>query len=314
MTTPVVRTPAAPLVRAKHANETAPTAHELPAAPGDVRTVVSLLFAVTSLVALLAFGLTAYGMYGFAHHVLRYPAALAVAAAVIADLFSLCGLIATYALRRSPLRVRVYGWTVFLGFNAISVAGNEAFAVYRKLSMEGRVGAAVAPIALAFAVHLLVIVRRETERPSAAPERATERPVATRSERKSDPAIAPGRTDVPIETEINCTATDLPLAPERGVVSGNVLAAQDTERNRKSGRVAAQDGPKGKARRILTLDEKAAAVRRVLDGESPASVADDLGITTRAVQKWKEEHRNRTSSAPASLNGTAVDLAGVRHE
>jgi hypothetical protein len=290
---------------AKRAREIRPDAHANEAlARGQWPGVLVALAAATALVALLAFAITAHGLYGFAREVWRLPVLLAAAAAVNADLLSLCGVFATYALRHSRWQVRLYAWLTFLLFNLLSVAGNEAYAAHQDLEMPGRVAAAVAPVALAFATHMLVVVRRELE---AAQRAVGEALATTRSDCNSDPAIADGRTPKPLGGE---DQLHVQLSPQDADLPPAAIALQVTQRKNKSSATR----PRNSARQAADPSARRGyAVREVENrGRSAAEVAREIGATPRAVQMWVKQHREDGHvSASAQLNGATVHAPGV---
>ena len=150
-----------------HADDTDPdTAPRSDADP--YRVAFAVLICCTVLVALVSFALSFYGLNDYGRTVMRLPVWLSPLVPLGVDLFSLCGIAATYLLRRAPGQVRAYSWLVFLVPTGLSVAGNLAHGESRALARAGLVGAAVAPVILALATHLVVVVRRHLEADSAA--------------------------------------------------------------------------------------------------------------------------------------------------
>jgi len=127
------------------------------------RVAFAVLICCTVLVALVSFALSFYGLNDYGHTVMRLPVWLSPLVPLGVDLFSLCGIAATYLLRRAPGQVRAYSWLVFLVPTGLSVAGNLAHGESRALAQAGLIGAAVAPVILALATHLVVVVRRHLE-------------------------------------------------------------------------------------------------------------------------------------------------------
>lgn len=127
-----------------------------------------VLVLATSAVVAVTFALSFYGLEDFGRTGMGLPRWLSPFVPIGVDLFSLCGIAATYLLRRAEWRVQLYAWCVFLVPSGLSVAGNIAHAEHRGLATPGVVGAAVAPVILALATHLVVVVRREVEKRSQA--------------------------------------------------------------------------------------------------------------------------------------------------
>jgi hypothetical protein len=128
-----------------------------------LRVAFAVLICCTVLVAVVSFALSFYGLNDYGHRVMALPRWLSPLVPAMVDLFSLCGIAATYLMRRAAYRVRVYAWAVFLVPTGLSVAGNLAHAESRALVHAGLAGAAAAPVILALATHLVVVVRRHLE-------------------------------------------------------------------------------------------------------------------------------------------------------
>jgi len=143
-------------------DDTAPADAPL-AETNPYRVAFAVLICCTVLVALVSFALSFYGLNDYGRTVMRLPVWLSPLVPLGVDLFSLCGIAATYLLRRAPGQVRAYSWLVFLVPTGLSVAGNLAHGESRSLARAGLVGAAVAPVILALATHLVVVVRRHLE-------------------------------------------------------------------------------------------------------------------------------------------------------
>ena len=125
-----------------------------------------LLIAGTIAVAAFTFVISFVGLRDYGVRLMGLSPQLANLVPLGVDVFSLCGIAATYLLARAPARIRLYAWTVFLVPAGLSVAGNLAHAQARDLASAGMVGAAAAPIVLALAAHLVVVVRRQLLRDS----------------------------------------------------------------------------------------------------------------------------------------------------
>jgi hypothetical protein len=247
------------------------------------------LFVVVALVAVFAYAISAWQVFGFARYVWALPIPLCVAAAIIADLLSLAGLFATYLLRSAERKVRSYAWFVFLAMTALSIAAAESFAHWRTLDAAAKVlatkqgGAAsqaasgAVVVALALAVHLLIVVRRHV--PSDAPELSfRSRGVRNESSQPVDESSQPAFA-------AKVASTPAKVRPQRST------------------------GGRGK----LTSEERDAIARRVVDGgEDGTKVARELGHAPRNVQNWAADLRKRREAsqaptpAPVPINGRAV--------
>ena len=80
------------------------------------------------------------------------------------DGLTLVAIAATSLLRRAPWHIRAYAWLVFIVAMGLSVAGNLSHAVADRLTWQGELGAAVPPLLLALASHLMVVTIRAIER------------------------------------------------------------------------------------------------------------------------------------------------------
>jgi hypothetical protein len=231
---------------------------------------LAALYAVTTPIAGLAYGISAWGVYGFANTVWHLPVALCVAAAVVADLLSLAGALATYVLRDAPLKVRAYTWAVFFGMTLLSFGAQEAFASARTIGdhdehvgVPARIASGAIVLALALAVHLLIVVRRNA--PSTAVQIVREPGAA----KPSGPVFQYAKPIGPALAPKTRTAT-----PRRNRV---------VEPLGRAGRAA---NPK--------RDQWAKAV--VEGGETASDVARRAGVSSRAVQKWAEAYRAEHST------------------
>jgi hypothetical protein len=166
---------------------------------GRTRTVlIALLVVATAAVVITAFALSFYGLNDFARRVMKLPTVLAAFVPIGLDIFSLCGILATYLLRHTEWRVRAYTWTVFLVPAGLSIAGNLVHAQHRHLGQPGVVAAALIPVILALATHLVVVVQRHS---GPGTEASTEEhvcpvPAADEDEQVTDPDEYP--EDAPV--------------------------------------------------------------------------------------------------------------------
>lgn len=180
-----------------------------------------VLIAFTVLVALVTFALSFYGLEDFGRTGMGLPHWLSPLVPLGVDLFSVCGIAATYLLRFARARVRAYAWFVFLVPTLLSVAGNMAHAAHRNLGGAGIVGAAVAPVVLALSAHLVVVVRRHMERADTEPDTDIG-PLAQVS--------APPAPGVPDSEKVAAMARALAVRSEGGTLTAQAAAAGVDER------------------------------------------------------------------------------------
>jgi hypothetical protein len=261
MSAATIRTMANELMRPGSANEP----------PNKLRMPFALaaLYAVTTPIAALAYGISAWGVYGFANTVWHLPFAGCIAAAVVADLLSLAGALATYVLRDSRLRVRAYTWGVFFGMTALSLGAQESFASARTIGKNGehvgvpaRIASGAIVLALALSVHLLIVVRRN------APD------ATTRSVREHPPAEVPAAVAKPTFQYAKPIG---PVPPPKPQTDGR--------------RRSRQPQPTGRPGRTANPNRDKWARAVVEGGEDTADVARRAGVSPRAVQKWAETYR-----------------------
>jgi putative effector of murein hydrolase LrgA (UPF0299 family) len=132
--------------------------------------LIGALVTGTGAVVTVAFVLSFYGLNDFGRRIMRLPISLSVLVPIGLDVFSLCGILATYLLRRATWRVRAYTWLVFFVPAGLSIAGNVAHAEHRQLGLAGVVAAALIPVILALATHLVVVVQRHAHTADADPD------------------------------------------------------------------------------------------------------------------------------------------------
>jgi transposase-like protein len=173
---------------------------EPPLGQRATRVVFQFLVYATAGVTLLAFTLSFIGLRDYGIRVEHLNPWLAPLVPLTVDVFSLCGMAATYVVRHDRIRRRVYAWFVFLIPAALSVAGNLAHGEARGLDIAGLVGAAAPPVVLALAAHLLVFARRSTDR--------GQLPVAR-------PAVSAGPETVQVSEPVPLSADPEPEQPKR---------------------------------------------------------------------------------------------------
>lgn len=171
------------------------------------RWAYQLLIWATIGVGAVTFALSFHGLYDLLLRVAKLPMPLAILGPLGVDGLTLCAIAATFLLRGAPGRVRAYVWLVFGVATGLSVAGNVVDATVRKLALSGVIAAAVAPILLALASHLVVVARRWMERypvvaavPAAEPE-----PTAT-GEPDEEHGAEPEQRRKPTSRQLRATA------------------------------------------------------------------------------------------------------------
>jgi hypothetical protein len=251
--------------------------------------IVPVLVAVTALVAVVTFALSALGLFGFGHDGMRLAIEFAWMVPLGVDLLSVAGMIATYALRNSRLRRRVYAWAVFGFAVAASVAGNEAHAVERHLAPAGMAAASLPPVFLALAVHLLIVVRRDSETVPV----AAVKPRSPASGLPTSPAQVAGPKPRPA-----APAPSTPAPP-----GGPTAAAAVPSRGRGGG------GPDNRAGGVRWTEAR----QRYAEGESLAEILMSWGgrkPTKRTLENWTDGLREQHRQARAAKGGGGhVDVA-----
>lgn len=132
--------------------------------PPRYRTGWHIQQAATAVVVLSCFAMSAVGLYGYGVDGLALHPAIAALIPVGVDLLATCGMYASYAMRNARWHVRAYSWLVFGVSVVLSMAANTVHAAELDRPMAGVVGAMFPPLLLAFAVHLLIVSRREQDR------------------------------------------------------------------------------------------------------------------------------------------------------
>lgn len=241
------------------------------------------IFVVVALIASCAYAISAWQVFGFAEHVWRLPNELCFAAAFVADLLSLCGLFATYQLRKAKWFVQAYAWFVFAAMTGLSVAAAESYATWRfapanakpDVVIDARVASAAIVIALSLAVHLLIICRNHiatAEAPPARPRAAKAAKVPSEPEGKTEKqdATEPMPVDVPDRA---------PTGTDQGKGLGRRGRQVDPATHDHHDRVAA------------------AVIAKKLTAKAAAT---EQGVSERAVQNWVKAYRERQSRTPSA--------------
>jgi hypothetical protein len=260
------------------------------------------LFAVTALIACLAYGISAWGVFGFAREIWRLPLSLCFAAAIAADLLSLAGALASYVLRDANAKVRAYTWSVFFVMTGLSVGAQESFAASRGLPPSARVASGAIVIALAASVHLLIVGKRHAP-PSGAPEFAkiVETPAPAEANAKNSQPQAK-RTDSDDKPHVPAEPARI-AAPATGAAAGAVIEQPPKRTKRPS---------------TATVDHDDIS-RRVLAKEITYEQARIEGgvKTRRSVELWVAAYRERhpvadviTKRAP-DATPTPIDLVPI---
>jgi hypothetical protein len=249
---------------------------------GSLPFALRALFVVVALIIGFAYVICAWQVFGFAENVWRLPLLLCFGAAFVADLLSLAGLFATYLLRQAPKVIQAYAWLVFLGMAGLSIAAAESFASWRfapegdkpHVEMDARVASAAIVVALAAAVHLLIICRNH---------------MSDRRARTSEPPAQP-----PIEAPAEEEPT--PTPPRQKVAPPKVQLPKRQVRVSRRGRKA---DPEAAA-------AHAAYARRSIAGEPTKDLAAEAGVSTKTIQNWVKEFRANepelTPEQPADLH------------
>jgi len=134
----------------------------------DLTFGLGALVAFTGIVGADTFTLSFSGLDDYGRRVAHYGA-LSPLVPIGVDGLTLVAIAATSLLRRAPWHIRAYAWLVFIVAMGLSVAGNLSHAVADRLTWQGELGAAVPPLLLALASHLMVVTIRAIERFRTAP-------------------------------------------------------------------------------------------------------------------------------------------------
>jgi hypothetical protein len=279
------------------------------------------LFAVVALIALFAYVISAWQVFGFARFVWQLPFVLCFGAAVVADLLSLSGLFATYLLREANWHVRAYAWVVFLLMTGLSIAAAESFAEWRRLTeaqqrayshIDAQFAAGAIVVALALAVHLLIVCVRHVdvaERALDRPARPAARPVRTPApapaeprrrwwtrKRQDTPTPAPAPLDVPelvtdgAFTQAGPISDAVPLTAPDGQAAKPRRTAPKQEQASRRGRPVDP---------VKQAEHDRVAARVVAGTVTTTQAAAEQGVSTKSVQNWvasfRERHPDRTA-------------------
>jgi hypothetical protein len=254
-----------------------------------------LLLVCTTAVGAVTFVLSFVGLRDYAERVAGFSDSLAWLVPVGVDGLTLCAVAATMLARNAGWKPRLYTWGVFGIAVLASVAGNLSHATARNLSWAGHIGAAIWPIFLAFASHMLIVVRRIMERPSrreALTDASSPKPQSSRTATTAAPVRDPAMPAVE-----PAAVAGRPVAPQR-------RSAPSRKASRPAARAKGDDA------------SKAVAMQRVNAGESVAKVALSLGVHKATVYRWRDEDsRTQTSGDqsaddPKEKDHDLVDVAG----
>jgi hypothetical protein len=259
------------------------------------RAALAALIALTVAVGVVTFTLSFVGLRDYGIRVQGLNTWLAPLVPVGVDILSLCGVAATYLLRHAAVRVRAYAWLVFGVAVALSVAGNLTHAVARHLSAAGMVGAAAWPILLALAAHLVIVTRRALERHD--------------QHIRSDIGGATGAEDIaPEPTPVSVSVADIVGPTTAPTVPADNPDSTPATSPRVASRPARKPAPKRQPRpRNLSDNDlaKHTARRRVTAGESCATVARDVGVAPKTVERWTTDIRAARDTATTDKEATA---------
>ncbi len=295
----------------------------------DMRALFRLLLVLIGAVATVTFALSYYGIRDYAERVMGLPRWMSWLAPVAVDVFSLVGLVSAIALAAATLRARTYAWFVFVVAATASVGANIAHASERHLSHAGVVGAAVVPLFFLLSSHLAVVVRRHvvSQRPTA-PASDMSQVGATGAAAARVASAGPiGGADVAPDVATHVASGAGPVSLVRpyvatGHVAGAVAPAAPAVSQPATPRATAtRRTPARPMSRTGDTDSVKVARRRVAKGDTCATVAADLGVSKKTVERWTADLReSRTAATPNVASGDTkpanghrpdIDLAGV---
>ena len=232
-----------------------------PRKPAD--RAFALVFAILGANALTAFLIQAWMTYGFAAKVWVLPVSLCFALIVALDLFAVMYMVLTYLLRGTGWP-RAVATAVFLFAVGAQVFAAEQFGEHEGWSVEVRWFAALPAVFLALSQEGVILWRSHR---NDLPKRTTDKPAPS-----DKPKPVPQPKAEPVARKER---------PETGKTQAKPPASRPAVPRKEDRKEDRKDGPPD-------------PVARVLAGETPATVAKDLGVSPRAVQirvkKWKDEH------------------------
>jgi hypothetical protein len=218
------------------------------------------------------------------------------------------GTVCALALRGSRFRIRLYVWAVTSGAIGASVVGNGAHAAGG--SAIHVVGAAVPAVALAVALHLLVILVRHAPRAAVEPGDQVADVIPAPA---AAPELANGTPERALVEPVATAPTLSEPEPERaGTGSAPSGRAKTARTPRPQRAVAAPSTPP----RRLPAGARHEQVRallakpggRALTGEE---IADSLGIDAGYARRLRAEVTGGESAPPLALVGAVADDEGA---
>lgn len=256
---------------------------------------VFLVFAAT---AATAFAIQAWMTFGFGDEVWKIPGPLAVALIVALDLFAIMFMVLSYLLRGTGWP-RFVASSVFVFAIGAQVAAAEMFGEHKKWSTEIRIFAALPAVLLALSQEGVILWRTHRSDPG-------------RQERKEQREQKTGQNTPPPRTPKTQPVTGIEQAPK--VQRPPWPATPPNPPPVSSGKTPATAGrgrrtdPAEQARR----DAYAAEVIRLgADKQAKEKIAQQAGVSTRAVEMWVASHRERypdgQPAAPETQPGNTVN-------
>lgn len=225
------------------------------------------------------FAIQAWMSYRFAKDVWVIPRPLCVAIIVALDLFAVTFMVFTYLLRRAGWISQAYVWAIFAGAVGAQLFAAELYGAKEEWTGPVRLFSALPALFLAASLHGLIIWRNHSA--ESAPKPATEH--------GAPPGPRPQRT------------------PELAKVAAPVSVDRPAQPK-------PQVKPVAPALRPGAVNHSAEADRVIANKATAKQVADELGVSPRAVQLWVKARRKQLDSAPPKafpqVNGHAFHVEG----
>lgn len=180
-------------------------------ADNDSRLATIALHTGLAIVVVVNFVLSFAGIYDYARHSMGYNLALSPLAPIGIDGLTLCAIAGVYRMRNAHWRIRLFTWIVYLVPTAISVAMNVGHATQRHNDTAAVASAATWPILLSLAIHLSVVVSRQSERAKHVAKKKRQRQPGTDT---SDIPVAATTTVAHEATPKPATTTQTPKRQE----------------------------------------------------------------------------------------------------
>jgi DNA-binding transcriptional regulator YiaG len=279
----------------RHAEPETATADATPAYPW---WVLAGLVVLTLFVAVVAFVWSFHGLDDYGRTVeelegMSYVVPLGV------DGLTLVSVAATFLLRQSHWRVRLYAWSMFGVAVSLSIAGNVSHGQARHLTWQGMLGAAVAPVILALSTHQVVVVWRELDRRRASARLASTLPPIKATATQSymtvpvdEPAVE--ALEPAPQTNGNHPITSIsPISIAPLGLQDTLRRAAEIEAEQAREKITGQPtrrrtaAPRASTRKSGSHTSKPDEARHlVAGGMSCAEVAMRLGASKRSVERW----------------------------